>query len=63
MGWQRRNKTWYYYHTVYIKRHYVNIYCGGGTRGRLFEQFFKQARVDGQEARRLLAELRTLLTK
>jgi hypothetical protein len=58
MGWLRRNKSWYYYHTFYMSGKYYNFYCGGGLRGLAFERFFRQCRVTRRDARRFLADLR-----
>lgn len=47
MGWQRRNKSWYYYHTITINGRDVNLYCGGGERGRQAEAMFARI-ADGR---------------
>jgi hypothetical protein len=56
MGWQRRKNALYYYHTVYLENGSgVNIYCGKGARGLLFEQFFARM-AEGRERLRLAKE-------
>jgi hypothetical protein len=61
MGWQRRNKSWYYYHTMYIQGHYFNLYCGGGAFGAAFERLVQWHRAETKEYRRLRAEIRAEL--
>lgn len=59
MGWQRRNKKMYYYHTININGRYVNLYCGGGEEGRRAEAMFEGM----AEGRRLAREVKRKATK
>lgn len=58
MGWQLRKKQWYFYRTIRIGDRFVNAYFGGGARGAAAELFFRHHRMEQEEIRQILAELK-----